>query len=73
MRYREYCQKGLYRSRSGLLFGVCRGVGDYFDISTNGIRLLVLLGFIFTGFWPVGVLYLLAALLMKPEPRFIDW
>ena len=24
-------QKGLYRSRNGAIFGVCRGIAEYFD------------------------------------------
>lgn len=65
----EYSRRGLYRSRAGWIFGVCRGVADYLNISVFWTRMLVLLLFVFTGFWPVGVIYLLAALLMKLEPR----
>jgi phage shock protein C len=32
------------------------------------IRTLLVLAFVFTGFFPIGFLYLLAALLMKVEP-----
>lgn len=60
---------GLYRSRDGLIFGVCRGLCDYFDIRAGWVRALTLAAFIFTGFWPVGAGYILAALLMKREPR----
>jgi len=58
----------LYRSRSGLVFGVCRGVADYLDVSVFWLRIITLVGFLFTGLWPVGILYVLGALLMKPEP-----
>lgn len=58
----------LYRSRRGLLFGVCRGLAEYFDISVFWTRVLALAALVFTGFWPVGVIYLLAALVMKREP-----
>ena len=51
-----------------MLLGVCRGLADYFDFSVIWIRILVVAAFIFTGFWPVGVLYLVAALIMKPAP-----
>jgi phage shock protein C len=61
-------QRGLYRSRSGVILGVCRGIAEYFDFSVFWIRLFAVLLFLFTGFWPVIGLYLLAALLMKPEP-----
>ena len=59
---------GIYRSRKGLIFGVCRGIAEYFDFSVFWVRTITLLLFLFTGFWPVGVLYLLAVFIMKPEP-----
>jgi phage shock protein C len=59
---------GLYRSRNGVLLGVCRGIADYFDFSVLWARALALALLIFTGFWPVMALYFIAALLMKPEP-----
>ena len=59
---------GLYRSRNGVILGVCRGVADYFDFSVFWIRAIVIILFIFTGFWPVIGLYVLGALLMKSEP-----
>jgi len=65
---RDYSPRGLYRSRHGVLLGVCRGFADYFDISVFWLRLIVGLGFLFTGLWPGVAIYLVAALLMKPEP-----
>lgn len=59
---------GLYRSRNGILLGVCRGIAEYFDFSVFWTRVIALLLLIFTGFWPVAVIYFVAALLMKPEP-----
>lgn len=58
----------LYRSRNGVLLGVCRGLADYFDMSVFMVRAVVVVAFIVTGIWPVGILYLVAAILMKPEP-----
>lgn len=60
--------EGFYRSRQGILFGVCRGLAEHFNFSVCWTRVLVLVLFLFTGFWPVGVLYLVAGLLLKPEP-----
>jgi len=68
MRYARNNKSGLYRSRNGLILGVCKGAARYFDISVFWLRFIVLLVFIFTGFWPVTGVYVLAALLMKPEP-----
>ena len=63
-----YERRSLYRSRKGLLFGVCRGFAERFSLSVFWTRIIVLIAFIFTGFWPVGVVYLAAALLLKREP-----
>jgi phage shock protein C len=60
--------RGLYRSRNGVILGVCRGVADYFDFSVFWIRAFVVALFIFTGFWPIAGIYILAALLMKSDP-----
>lgn len=60
--------KGLYRSRSGLILGVCRGIAEYFDFSVFWTRVIAFMIFLFSGFWPVVVLYFVAALVMKPEP-----
>tara|TARA_R110001592_G_scaffold185506_1_gene429555 strand:+ start:1601 stop:1987 length:387 start_codon:yes stop_codon:yes gene_type:complete len=59
---------GPYRSRNGIFFGVCRGLADYFDFSIFWMRVLFVLTFIFTGLYPVGIGYIIAALIMKPEP-----
>ncbi len=59
---------GLYRSRDGMILGVCKGIADYLDFSLFWTRMLAGLFFIFSVFLPVGGLYLLAALVMKPEP-----
>ena len=67
-RFTNILRGGLYRSRNGVLLGVCRGIADYFDFSVLWARALALALLIFTGFWPVMALYFIAALLMKPEP-----
>lgn len=64
---------GLYRSRQGVVAGVCRGVADYFDLKVFWVRAVVIIFFLFTGFWPIIGIYFLAYLLIKPEPmRPID-
>ncbi len=57
-----------YRSRRGIILGVCRGLADYFCVSVFWVRLAVILGTIFTGFWPMVLVYLLVGVIMKPEP-----
>lgn len=58
----------IFRSRRGVLLGVCRGVAQHFNINVFWTRAIVLIAFLFTGFWPVGILYIIAGLLLKPEP-----
>ncbi|OGR11592.1 MAG: phage shock protein C [Desulfobacterales bacterium RIFOXYA12_FULL_46_15] len=60
--------RGIYRSRRGIFMGVCRGLADYFDFSVFWLRIITLLLFLFTGFWPVGVMYIMAGLFLKMEP-----
>ncbi len=59
---------GLYRSRNGVILGVCRGIAEYFDFSAFWGRAIAAGLLIFSGFWPVTILYFIAALLMKPQP-----
>ena len=68
MTYREHGRRRLYRSRNGLILGVCRGIADAFDISALWVRLFAVLALFFTGIWPTAVLYFAAAFLLKPEP-----
>jgi len=67
-RFNSMSRRGLYRSRNGVILGVFRGLADYFDFSVFWIRAIAVILFIFTGFWPVVGIYLLAALLMKSDP-----
>jgi phage shock protein C len=64
----SYRQGGIYRARDGVFLGVCKGVGDFFDLPVFWLRLGMVLLFIFSGFWPVIGVYLVAAFFMKPEP-----
>lgn len=50
----------------GWIAGVCAGVADYFGWSAKLIRVLVILAFVFSGFFPVGVVYLALWYLMDP-------
>lgn len=59
--------KKLYRSKSEkMLCGVCAGLGEYFNLDTTIVRLLmVLLGF--TGY---GIfIYIVAAVIMPDKPK----
>ena len=58
----------LYRSRNGVIFGVCRGIAETFDLSLFWIRAGFIIAFAITLFFPTGLIYLILALLMKLEP-----
>ncbi len=69
MNYEEELDRhGLYRSRQGVIFGVCRGVAEYLDVSVFWGRVITVVAAVFTGFTPMIIVYILAALLIKPEP-----
>jgi phage shock protein C len=61
-------RNGIYRSRSGIILGVCKGLAEHFDFSVFWTRIIAIVSLIVAGFLPAIGLYLVAALLMKPEP-----
>jgi phage shock protein C len=64
----ENPRQTLYRSRHGAVFGVCRGLADYLGVSRFWMRIGMLMMMLFSGLWPGILIYVIAALLMKPEP-----
>ena len=67
-RFRPRTDRGLYRSRNGVVAGVCRGLAEYFDFSVFWLRAIVVAVFLLSGVWPVAAIYFIAMLVMKPEP-----
>jgi len=67
-KYTRSHRNGIYRSRNGLILGVCKGLAEHFDFSVFWTRVIVLIFLFVAGILPAIGLYLLAALLMKPEP-----
>jgi phage shock protein C len=61
-------RRGIYRSRHGAIFGVCRGLAEHFDFSVFWVRFMAVILLAVSGLWPAMVLYILAALVMKAEP-----
>jgi phage shock protein C len=54
-----------YRSRSNrVLAGVCGGIADYYGSDATAVRLLTLVLGLFTGIFPMIVLYLVAAIVI---------
>lgn len=58
----------LYRSRDGVVFGVCRGLANYLEMNVTALRVIVVVATIMTGIWAGIIAYVVAALLMKLEP-----
>ncbi len=59
--YIEAHYKKLYRSRSDKRFGgVCGGLGKYFRIDSNIIRLIFIVLLFLTGFFPMVIVYMIA-------------
>ena len=67
-----YTRRGLYRSRKGEIFGVCQGIAEWRDLPVGPIRLAMILLAVFTGFAPMIIIYLLAALVLPLEPKGAD-
>jgi len=72
MSYYGYDKNGLYRSRDGMVAGVCQGTADFLDISSFWVRAAVVFMGLCTGFWPTLFLYIVAAMVMKKEP-YVNW
>jgi len=65
---RSNLRKGIYRSRNGAIFG---SAGDWRSTSIFPyfwVRFVAVIVLVFSGLWPAMILYILAALIMKPEP-----
>ena len=60
-------RSGPYRSRNGIILGVCKGISDYLDFPVFWIRVLTIF-FLSGSAGSAIVIYFVAAILMKPEP-----
>lgn len=52
----------------GVVAGVCAGVAEYFDWNVRLLRAVLVVGFIFTGFFPIVVAYLVLWYVLDPNP-----
>lgn len=66
--FSRLARDGIYRSRSGVIFGVCRGLAEHFRFSVFWARAIAVIFLLISGLWPAIGLYLIATLLMKPAP-----
>ena len=65
--------KKLYRSRSGKFLGVCKGVAEWLGWPTGLVRLAVVVIALVTAVIPTLLIYLLAAVILSPEPEDSSW
>jgi len=51
-----------------IIFGICSGLAQYFDIDKTIVRIIMVLFFILTGFFPITLLYVIAYFIMPVDP-----
>lgn len=60
--------KKLYKNlEDKKISGVCSGIADYFEIDVTLVRVLFVAGFAITWFVPMGIFYLIAAVVMPDK------
>lgn len=65
--------KKLYRSQTDVkISGVCGGIGEYTNVDTTIIRLLWVLGTLFSGVMLGIIMYIVCALVIPKEPDVIE-
>ena len=61
-------ERRLYRSKNKMIFGVCGGLAEFFNVDPTLIRLLVVF-FAFAGIGSGVVAYIIAAIIMPQKPE----
>ena len=64
-----YSSRKLYRSRNGMLLGVCQGIADWRDMPVSVVRLIVVIITLATAVAPCLIIYLIAGFMLPLEPR----
>lgn len=60
--------KKLHRSKSQkMIGGVCGGLGEYFDIDVNLVRLLFVALWLMTALLPLAIFYIIAWIIVPEE------
>ncbi len=60
-------KKKLYKSDDKILAGICAGIAEYLDIDQTVVRLVTVFIFLFSGFFPIGILYLIMYFVIPEE------
>jgi phage shock protein C len=53
--------------RNKVIAGVCAGISKKIHLDPNILRIVVVISFFCTGFFPIGFMYILAWILMPTE------
>ena len=62
--------KRLYLSEDNKkIFGICGGIGEYFDIDPTVIRVIAIIAWVATMLLPAVVAYCIAWLIIPPKPE----
>lgn len=62
--------KKLYRSeKDKMIAGVVGGIAEYFGIESTLLRIATVVAFVFTGFFPIGFIYIIAIFVMPRHPE----
>lgn len=64
-----YTGRRMYRSRNGMLLGICQGIADRYDMPVAVVRLIFIIITIATAVAPCVIIYLLAGFIIPLEPR----
>mgnify|MGYP002642512732 CR=1 FL=1 len=70
--YRTQKRRKLRRSRDGVIWGVCKGLADWIEAPVGFVRITYLVLLIATGFFPLGLAYILAAIFIPLEDSLWD-
>lgn len=63
--------KRLYLSRNKKIWGVCGGIGNYFELDPSLVRLAWIIMTVLTGIFPGVVGYIITALVVPKEDRVV--
>lgn len=74
MSYKKSPTRLYKNSKDGSFMGVCAGIADYLDVRVGIVRLVTVLGAIFTGFWLFVIGYIALGMFLpnKPEDLYED-
>ncbi len=51
-----------------IIFGICSGIAKYLEWDKTIVRIIMVLFLVFTGFFPITLLYIIAYFIMPVDP-----